>query len=175
MIVDFGKKRSGISIMSGGAVRFTTTVDVGGDTLTNALKKRHPNANEKEIEDIKNERGIKKTREGKEVTKALMETITALRDEINKHYVYWHTHAGEGKKTRPQIAKVLLCGGNANFAGLPEFLSRSLKIPVERANVWTNTFLIEDYVPPINFRDSLGYAPAIGLALHSDTQRVIPK
>jgi Tfp pilus assembly PilM family ATPase len=70
-----------------------------------------------------------------------------------------------------KIEKVILCGGSANLMGLPEYLSESLSIPTERARVWQNAFSLESFVPPITQRYSLGYATAIGLALHDFRER----
>ena len=52
-----------------------------------------------------------------------------------------------------------------NLNGLPEYLSESLGVPCERADVWTNAFKTNLVVPPITKRYSYGYATAIGLAL----------
>ena len=39
MVMDFGRTRTGIFIVSGGAVSFTSTVSVGGYSLTRAIAK----------------------------------------------------------------------------------------------------------------------------------------
>jgi Tfp pilus assembly PilM family ATPase len=76
---------------------------------------------------------------------------------------YWHTRTGHDDARR--ITSVVLCGGSANLKGLPEYLTETLGIPATRANVWENSFSLEETVPAISLRYSFGYAAAIGLAL----------
>lgn len=163
MIVDFGRKRTGIAIVSGGFLQFSTTVLVGGDTLTRAMKKLLE-LPEEEITKIKNEKGITQIGDNSELTASLMSTVSALKDEVSKHYTYWNTRAAT-RGTEGEIKKLILCGGSSNLAGLPEYLAFSIQAPVEIANVWVNVFSFDDVIPPIHRRKSLGYAAAIGLAL----------
>jgi len=168
MIVDFGKTRSGITIVEKGAVRFTTTIDVGGDSITRAIHEALPNATDEEVVAIKNERGIVRSAGNEKIAESLMTTVSALKDEMNRHALYWHGH--EGAAERAHIAKILMCGGSSNLAGLVPYLGAALKIPVSHANVWENVFSVGAVVPPIVASESLGYAHAIGLALeHLDS------
>ncbi len=170
IVVDIGRTRSGVSIVSNGLVRFTTTVDIGGDALGAVLAKELSGAAEEEIVRIKNQEGLRY--EGNEAIAAAFKQFSrSLRNEIERYYIYWHTHlkAKESKYLQHQtITRVFLTGGNANVAGLEDYLSRELFLTVERANVWVNVAGFDAHVPPISFEDSLGYAPAIGLALHAD-------
>jgi len=84
-----------------------------------------------------------------------------LREEVEKLLDYWKSSIKESKRI---IKKILVCGDQAakkstlaTFQGLP--------IEVGLADVWTNAFPIEEKIPALNFKDSLGYAPAIGVAL----------
>ncbi|MDP3958350.1 MAG: pilus assembly protein PilM [bacterium] len=164
MVVDFGQMRTGISVVSGGAVAFTSTVEIGGAEITEAIAAAL-NISRTEAETMKREKGLVRGEGGKEKAYASMLSIVApLRDEINKHYLYWHTHQ-EGETARLPIAKLILCGGDSNLRGLPEYLSRSMRVPVELSNVWVNVGRTDEYLPEIAFGDSLTYATAIGLAL----------
>jgi Tfp pilus assembly PilM family ATPase len=78
---------------------------------------------------------------------------------------YWHLRTGSDEKRR--IQKIVLCGGSANLKGLPAYLTETVGVTTERANVWENTFSFDEVVPPIDRRHSLGYATAVGLALQS--------
>lgn len=164
MVMDFGKTRTGISIISSGAVAFTSTVSIGGSVLTSAIEKQF-GVSAEEAEKIKREQGFSKRKDTQGTFLALMSTVAILRDEINKHYTYWHTHAATDGTKRPTIEKVLLCGGDANLAGLTDYLSAGLKTEVELANTMVNVNTFEQYVPEIEFTESLSYATAIGLAL----------
>jgi Tfp pilus assembly PilM family ATPase len=163
MIVDFGRSQAGLSIIDGGTLGFTATLNVGGDDLNRAIIKTF-SVSSGEAERMKNERGFVHSEKNKDLFEALISTMTAFKDELRKHYIYWNTHeSGVGR--RRHIEKIILCGGNANLPGLPEYLTASIGIPVVRADVWVNVRSAPDFVPPINYRHSLEYATTIGLAL----------
>jgi len=164
MVVDFGKMRTGIAIVSEEVLRFTSTVSVGGDTLTKAIQE-HFDVDKEEADNIKNEKGLAKYKDNTEVLEILITTISVLRDEISRHYSYWNTHTGENERDREKIDKIILCGGSANLAGLPEYLASDMKVTVEVGNVWANTFSLNDFVPDVEYRHSLAYATSVGLAL----------
>src|SRR3989344_7100773 len=164
MIVDFGQTRTGIFIISRGIAVFTSTLDFGGTMLTNMIK-RNFNVTEEEAEKMKRKFGLERNPENREIFSVLLNNVSVLRDEIDKHFLYCHTHKNEEGKDRPPIKKIILCGGDANLIGLAGYLSVSIKNKVERANVWTNITNLEENVPEINFNRSLTFAAALGLAL----------
>ena len=164
MIVDFGKKRTGIFIISRGIVMFTSTLDVGGEALTKMIQKNF-NIDYAEAEKMKREYGLERNTENKEMFAVLLNTVSVLRDEIVKHFLYWHTHQDEEGKENPAIKKIILCGGDSNLIGLPDYISASMKSSVEMANVWTNIINTENHIPEMNFRQALAFSTALGLAL----------
>ena len=164
MIVDFGETRTGLSVVSEGVVMFTSTLGIGGDTLNDAVKKRF-GVSQTEAERMKKEYGLVKNPGDKEFFFTLMQSISVIKDEINKHFIYWHTHKGPGEKERGRIESIILCGGDSNLLGFSDYLSVNLKVPVSVGNVWINVNSFDDYVPEISLKESLRYATAIGLAL----------
>lgn len=164
MIVDFGQTRTGVFIISKGAVIFTSTLDIGGETLNNAIAKNF-NVSIEEARNMKIDYGLKRNAPNKEIFAVLLNSVSVLRDEIAKHFLYWQTHKDEEGKTNPPIKKIILCGGDANLTGLRDYISVSMKIPVEMANVWTNIVDVKRYIPEITFRKALSFATAVGLAL----------
>jgi type IV pilus assembly protein PilM len=164
MIVDFGKKRTGIFIVSGGIVIFTSTLEMGGGLLTNIIEKNLKISFE-EAEKKKKECGLKRDASNPEVSTILLNGVSVLRDEIVKHFLYWHTHKDEEGKDRPPIKKIILCGGDSNLIGLSEYFSVSTKTRVEMADVWINIGDTGKYIPEINFNQSLAFATTLGLAL----------
>ncbi len=163
MIVDFGQTRTGVGIVHKGALMFTSTIDIGGAQMSDALRRTLGGLEEKELTRIKNEQGLLRSLENADVLPALLSSIASLKDELNMRINYWNARV-EGTSER-SIEKIVLCGGSVNLAGLPEYLSEELDIPVERGRVWQNAFQFGDVIPPITRRYSYGYATAIGLAL----------
>src|SRR3989344_2897158 len=171
LVVDFGETRTAISIIDDGQVHFTTSLEIAGASLSVALRKTF-NATEEEIERLKNEEGIARVGKGGKVGDLLMNTISALRDEIKRHFIYWHTHREEMEKEHHPIDTVLLTGGNANLLGLPEYLEQSLNVKVKTAEVWTNICDLSHYVPPITHSQSFRYGTVVGLALRGHMKSV---
>lgn len=169
MLIDFGRRTTRIAIAENGVVAFTATVEVGGDALTRAVMK-HFNVEEAEAENIKNDRGFLMNKDNQNLVEALMTTVSVVKDEVLSHISYWDTSPEDAVPRRP-VEKVIICGGNANLRGFPEYLEGAIGLPVSVANVWENAFSLDRYVPPMHFTESLEYATAIGLALRgkSDT------
>jgi Tfp pilus assembly PilM family ATPase len=92
------------------------------------------------------------------------ESAVELNEVLNKLLIFWFTN----KKDLIQHNKIetaIISGDYALTPGVQEFLERKLKLKVEIANVWTNCFSLEEYIPEINKKDSLRYSVAIGLAI----------
>ncbi|OGI60635.1 hypothetical protein A2641_01890 [Candidatus Nomurabacteria bacterium RIFCSPHIGHO2_01_FULL_37_25] len=164
MIVDFGEKRTGIFIVSRGAVMFTSTLDVGGTMLSNMIAKNFKVSFE-EADKMKRKYGLQRNTENKEIFSVILNSVSVLRDEVVKHFLYWHTHKDEEDRDNPPIKKIILCGGDSNLIGLSEYFSVSMKNTVEMANVWVNILDTEKHVPDINFKRALSFAASLGLAL----------
>lgn len=164
MVVDFGKKRTLISVVSGGVVHFIFISRASGEGLISSIKQKFGVSLE-EAEKIKQRNGLKRNIENQGVFNTLLRGVSILREDIEKHFLYWHTHKNKhGMKNLP-IKKIILSGEEASLLGLSEYLSVSLRNKVEMGNVWTNVFEIEKNIPEINFNQSLGFAAAIGVAL----------
>ncbi len=164
MIVDFGEKRTGIFILSRGVVMFTSTLDMGGVTLTDMIAKNFKISFE-EAEKMKRKYGLERNTPNKEIFSVLLNSVSILRDDIVKHFLYWHTHKNEEGKNNPPIKKIILCGGDSNLIGLSDYFSVSMKNTVELANVWVNIIDTENHIPDINFAEALSFSAALGLAL----------
>jgi type IV pilus assembly protein PilM len=164
MVVDFGRIRTGIFIISNGIVVFTSTLDLGGRTLSEMIGKNFKISLE-EAEEKKKEFGLKRNDKSTEIFPVLLNGVSILRDEVVKNFLYWHTHKDEEGKDRPKINKIILSGGDSNLAGLFEYFAVSMKVDTELANVWVNITETEKYIPEISLDESLTFATALGLAL----------
>lgn len=163
MIVDFGKTRTGIGIVYRGSLMYTSTIDIGGNELSNVLRRQLGDCSESELTAVKNTKGLIKEVDNTQIHEALLSTVSVIKDELATRIQYWHTR--DYKRAERRIQSVILCGGSANLKGLPEYLSETLGIRAVRANVWSNAFDLDHTIPPIERRFSFGYATAIGLAL----------
>ena len=167
ILVDFGETSTGLSIASEGNLRFTSTLDVAGSTITNVISEEL-NIEKEEIVHIKNTIGLSGNAHYATLTKKLIQTVRNLGEEIKRHHSYWGTREKMEHAKRKTIDGVILCGGNANIKGLPEYLEQVLKTSVRRANVWENAFSFDEYIPEMPYGTSLSYATAIGLALRDE-------
>ncbi len=165
MIVDFGETRTGISIVSGGYVLFTSTIDVGGHNLNDAIAK-HFNITIDEAKAKKEMYGLEGGgRDESNIMPAVVGSLSALQDEINKHYIFWHNHPYDDGSERPKIDGIYLCGGEANIKGVDNYLTQTLRTKVQKANPWVNISDFTHIIPDLPYKDSLAYATAFGLAL----------
>jgi len=174
MVVDFGETRTGVSISNNGRVVLATTLSIGGSDLTGMIAKNFSLSFE-EAEKMKHKYGLNKVSKDQDIFPIVLNGISVLRDELNKQYSYWETHNTENNK-HEQISRIILCGGDANLAGLSDYMELSMKIKVENANVWVNILEKENSIPEMPFDESLSYATILGLSLGGymyDSQNVI--
>lgn len=163
MIVDFGKTRMGVGIVHKGVLMYTSTIEIAGQQMSAEMRKVLGDKPESELTEIKNTRGLFNSTENALVYNALKGFADTIAEELGVRMHYWHTR--DIDRGERQIKKIVLCGGSANLFGLPEYLTASLGVPAERAEVWQNAFSLETFIPPITRKYSYGYATAIGLAL----------
>jgi type IV pilus assembly protein PilM len=159
LLIDFGAKKTSFIIFSGYSVRFTTSLPVSSQILTELISK-NLKVNLKEAERLKREQGIK--------IEAIIPALTDLTEQIKKYLTFYQTHASH-EHLPPNgkgVAKVYLCGGGANLKGLSDFLAKKLNLPVELGNPWIN-ILPENQKKALklSLEESLKYTTALGLSL----------
>ncbi len=177
LIIDFGRSRTNFIIFSGHSLRFTSSIPVSSQKLTQAIS-NSLNVNFSEAEKLKIKYGLQavysknmigktKAKNGKEeeqVFEAMLPVLIDLVEQIKKHVNYYQNHTIDKKNGK--LKKILLCGKGTNLKKMTDFLSFELKIPVELGNPWVNILpspLKE--LPGLSFEESLGYSTALGLAL----------
>ncbi len=163
LIIDIGKSSTKLLVVSKRLPRLSTTLDIGGHALTLAVQK-YFGVTEEEAKRVKAERGLVLGPDNSEYVAAMLSTVSAIRDEIVRRVDYWDSQksviAGYER-----ISRAIIVGGNASVRGLPEYLETALKIPVELGDVFTNFASHSDWLPPLDYMESLGFGTAIGLAL----------
>ena len=166
MVASIGKTETDLFIVHRGALAFTSTLEIGGKTITRAIEKNLSISN-KRADECKYTDGLVNGKDGSALSGSIISTVSALKDEINKHYTYWHTRRDDAGHEVHPVEKLLLVGSEACIPGLAEYFSAGLKVPTDRADVWTNMFSLNDVIPAIPREESYAYAPAVGLALRN--------
>lgn len=164
LVVNIGRTKTVLSIVSEQAVQFTSTVNIGGEDFALAIAKENAISKE-EAEKMIKEKGFVRTKNNNDFFLSLINVASALRDEIQRVYMYWLSHVDKNGKDPNAPFKVLLTGRDASIIGFREYMALSLKVSVDLANVWVNVLSFDTEIPPIEHLDSLNYATAIGLAL----------
>ncbi len=167
MLVDIDEGATGIAIVNDGIVRFTATITIGGNMLTDTVA-RTLSLSPDEAAKIKRTVGLKQTKEGLDMARILIPPLSTLRDEIKRYYLYWHTHTVlEEGVALPQIKKIILSGEEAGIPGVADYLRSSLKENVALANPWLNINPLTAYTPDLSRVSAFRFATAFGLALRT--------
>ncbi len=166
LLIDFGGTRTSFMLFSGTSLRFTSTIPISSQSLTESIARRLK-VNEDKAERLKCEEGLTGQ---KRVAEALAPVLSDLAGQITTHLSYYRSHAFKDRQVKKPspLDKILLCGGGANLKGMADFLSAKLNMPVALGNPWVNILpspLKE--VPSLPFEKSLGYTTALGLALRN--------
>lgn len=163
MVIDFGKTRTGVGIVHEGSLMYTSTIDIGGKELSTAMRTVLGDVPESDLTTIKNTSGLQLQQDNLAVHSVLVDSMKSITDEIALRIEYWRSHAASTHEQ--DVSSIILCGGSSNLQGLAGHFSSVLGIDTSLAAVWQNVFSLEDTIPPIDKRHSLGYATAVGLAL----------
>lgn len=163
LLLDFGKTRTGIGIVHQGILMYTSTIDIGGDHMSAALRRQFGEKPESDLTKIKNSRGLIGSTSGDNPAEVLLPIVSALKDEVQARIEYWDNKSGVDRS----IDGVVIGGGSANLRGITTYLTETLGIETVLADVWQNVFDSKESVAPISRPYSYGYVTAVGLALAS--------
>ncbi len=153
IIADIGGTATNLGVYDT-ALRFSDTVDVGGQKITEAIAEDMKISEEK-AEKLKVDEGLKNSN----VKEILRPLLGNLQSGIKKVIKYYQEKSNGTRK----VEKVILCGGSSNLSGLTEFLASELGIEVKVGNPWVNINTYPLKCVPRNEVPS--FANAIGLSL----------
>ncbi len=162
MFIDFGKTKIGFGFFENRILQFMSSAKIGGEAIDEAISK-NLNVNLKDAFKLKQEKGFLQSKDSLAVFQAIIPIITAIREEAEKYLSYWQTHSQ--KKVLP--SKIFLSGGDSNLKGLKEYFEREIGIETSLVNPWINVEFPMYYLPKIEFKDSIRYTAAAGLALRA--------
>ena len=170
ILVDFGENNTDFIVFSGRSIRFTCSIPISSQLLTQALSEEL-GISFAEAEKLKIEYGLsgkKNSAKAEKVSQILTTILNDLANQIKKYLNFYRDYSSyeyflpEGKKE-----KILLCGGGSELIGLVEFLSKKLETPVELGDPLIN--LSSKKPNTIIKKDLISFTTAIGLAMrHSD-------
>ncbi len=151
VLVDFGAKTTNIVLVEDGIVHISRSVDIGGADMTNAIMQSM---------NITRERAIA-LKEGGEnfftgATKVGFPSVNYVANEVKRVL---------STQKSDKIESLVLCGGGAGLAGLPEYLGQLTGLNVTLGNPLSRIVYDENNAGNIKQLAS-SFAVAIGLALH---------
>lgn len=160
LIIDLGKDRTGFIIYKTPTVQFTASIPVCGKELNKAIARQF-DISEDEAEMIKYKCGLSTRGECRKVYQAMDSNLNEMMGYIDRLLGYYHEHfSGER-----DIAKVIICGGEARMNGISSLLSLKIKREIEKGNPWINIISSAQEIPAISRNDSLVFVTVLGLAL----------
>ncbi len=162
LIVDIGKIHTGFSVVDKNCAHYTSIINnISGEAITKNIQKELA-WSYTDAERAKNELGLSRLPKDKNLFYAIVPMASALKDEIEKRYLYWN---GRHERTiEEKIRGIILCGGQAGLPGLADYLQAYLDVPIKLGNPWIN-ICHSNNVPPLSLAESLRYATALGLAM----------
>ncbi len=158
IIVDIGSVVTNITITVNGIPLLNRSIDVGGETITKAIA-NSLNVEVERAEQFKRDVGVGSVQgTASQIPRAIEFVINSILNEIR--YVF-NLYRNQGEKP---IEKILLAGGSAFLARLPEYLATTLNMKVIIGDPWARTVYPLDLKPAL---DEIGprFAVAIGLGM----------
>lgn len=144
-----------------GAVRFTRSVAIGGDSLTKAVA-QELNIDHHQAEEYKKAYGMDSTQVDGKVYNAIKPVFDKILAEVNRSKIFYTTH-----NPNVNMNKVIISGGTALMPGLLFYIANNMDLEAELANPWRNIQLsssIEDKKDYLLQQGPLFVTP-VGLAL----------
>lgn len=166
LIVDLGATSTNIIYFSEGAMRFTTSVQLGGDDLTNRLSQAL-NLQPALAAEKKALVGVSGSGDD-EIAKALRSATLELVQRIEKVVREMSTQL----QLDHYVRTILLAGGSANLPGIQALFGQVFpEIPIQIGNPWTNIVSTAgSESQPLSAQDASHFATALGLALRREEE-----
>jgi|GEM_PF-2371096 len=160
VVVNIRESNIILSLVISGVVCQTSSLNFGSSTFTDLLAKYFKVTPEEALK-IKKEKLYQENPDNMEIFSYLINTISAIKDEIYKFVSY----CNQREDVDTQVDRIILCGRDAMIVGFDKYLSVNLDMKVGVADVWTNNFNLDTYVPEISKIDSEDMAVVNGLSL----------
>lgn len=163
LIIDLGATNTNIIYIDAGVLKFSTSIEVGGDYLTMQLAGTlhlQPGVADQKKAEV----GIR-DQQDQQVSAALRVATLDLAKRVET--VVKEVSAQEGAEH--VIGEILLAGGAANLPGIVGVFAEVFpNIPIQMGNAWTNLSREKEQAFPLSPQDASHFATALGLALRQD-------
>lgn len=162
LIVDLGATTTNVVFYDQGTMRFTTSIQSGGDDLTRKLA-HDLQIKPSEAAEKKASVGVSMNAEDKLVSETLRDATKTLIEKVNRVVREIIVQSQDG----PMVKAILLSGGSANLDGITEVFAEVFPdVPVQHGNPWTNIYVEEKKQGSmVSNIDSSHFVTALGLAL----------
>lgn len=131
LIIDMELNHTDMAILDK-VVRVSSSIEIGARHFTQAISKSLDITPEK-AQQLKILSGFGKGDSQKKLTDAMMPNMERILNEVEK-IIRYNTDRLNGSS----IEQVLVVGNGSNIAGLSDFLTNELRLPVRIANPWQN-------------------------------------
>jgi type IV pilus assembly protein PilM len=132
VFIDIGARKTEINIAKNGILRFTRTIQMGGDDLTSSIQ-RELGLDGEDAEQLKRERGMSPNGEDisdtipyKRYLEVLKEALDRLVLEVQRSLDYYRAQFRE-----EAVSKVILMGGTPLMPGFSDYFSSYFEAKVE--------------------------------------------
>lgn len=165
VLLDIGFTRTRFVIVSGDNVRFTSFIPVSIEPLIAEIQKKL-SVSFDEAEQMLFKKGLQVKDSEPDLRQILGAYLEDLAAQVKKFITFYNGHSEHEHDHGSHIARAYLAGGGALIPALDSYLTSKLMLPVTLGNPWTNIFPQPLHqTPPISYRDSVRFAPVLGLAL----------
>jgi len=178
LLIDLGVSNTSFIIFSNNSVRFTSSIPISSQELTNVISKKI-GISLNQAEELKIKYGLAKAVEKKyNIIESIRPILTDLVSQIKKYISFYHNHSyheylSSDDKYDKKIEKIIISGGGANLKGLSKFLKDELKIPVENGNPFINILEYKNtgnqIIPQ---QEILSFTTTLGLALRGASDEI---
>jgi type IV pilus assembly protein PilM len=159
MVLSIDTTVTSATFVVNGRVAQTTHFAFGDSNFIAAIAEKM-NVTVEQAQRLKEERGIL-IGESRVVFDAVADDCVALVHHINELYIAWRT----AHPVLPQLESIYVTGPGSLLKGLGEYISTSLRVPVQPSNVWVNCFSFDHFIPNLKQGEATQYGPAIGAVL----------
>ena len=157
ILIDMGSRDTTISVVDGGYVRISHSIETSGEDLTRSLAKSL-NISWRRAEELKKEQGLKIMDNNSQiggVLKPLLDTIVSASKNIIDLYF---------SRTNKKPEKIVIYGGASNMPGFPEYLKNSIGLDILAGNPFSK-IMYNEKLKPIIEKTGHEFTIAVGLAL----------